>query len=238
MLKPPSIDEVRAALALLEVEGFDDLEDAAGWKALQDKAKENHHRLALAAHPDRGGSTEAMAELNAAATLIKGINLRRVVRGNEGPYRPMDPFGMHQRRSRRGFHPGHGPLNDIELMRDLMDAMGLDKIFGGGGPMHARGPQAHRPRYRPMDPRNPSDATMRDVENWENINVPGPGPQDGVSEADVAASAARAAARRSREAGRKQEQEAKDWTRRYEQARKRWNIPDPEADAEKGDTDK
>lgn len=43
-------------------------------------AKDNYRRLAMEAHPDRGGSDEAMQELNKAKDLVARIDVRPPVR--------------------------------------------------------------------------------------------------------------------------------------------------------------
>jgi len=66
--------QVRAALAELEaIEAFDEIADPSDWPAVQALAATNYKRLAMIAHPDRGGSTDRMAALNAAYTLVKNL---------------------------------------------------------------------------------------------------------------------------------------------------------------------
>jgi hypothetical protein len=43
----------------------------------KEQAKANRNRLALTAHPDRGGSLEAMQALNAAYECLEGLTFRR-----------------------------------------------------------------------------------------------------------------------------------------------------------------
>jgi hypothetical protein len=68
-----------AFLAGLQVaQSYADIQALVG--RTKEQAKANRNRLALVAHPDRGGSLEAMQELNAAYEVIEGLTFRRAPR--------------------------------------------------------------------------------------------------------------------------------------------------------------
>lgn len=79
--RPVTLQAVRAAVATLgSLEAFDRMHDSRDWPAVQTACEDNYKRLAMAAHPDRGGCTDRMAELNAARDLVKSIRATRIRR--------------------------------------------------------------------------------------------------------------------------------------------------------------
>lgn len=120
---------VHEALDLLGITGYNELVRDPSmatirWQGMQADAKKAYRKLALAAHPDHGGSVEKMAALNQAAEVVAShqyvtrVTFRPPV-GRVRPDRGADIFGR--------------PL-DQEAMADILKTVTeLEDLFGRFG---------------------------------------------------------------------------------------------------------
>ena len=109
---PPELVQALRALGLLEafvqeVHNQDPRLRPAKLEDFKLRAKKAHRKLALESHPDRGGSTERMAEVNAASDLIQELRIR------PAPAPQPHPFMQGFRVVQVVMYPGFGGWNSV-----------------------------------------------------------------------------------------------------------------------------
>lgn len=109
---PPELVQALRALGLLEafvqeVHNQDPRLRPARLEEFKLQAKKAHRKLALEAHPDRGGSTERMAEVNAASDIIQDLHIR------QAPPPQPHPFMQGFRVVQVVMYPGFGGFSSV-----------------------------------------------------------------------------------------------------------------------------